>query len=187
MRKSQWIQVWDPFIRVFHWALVLTFVIAHLTAETWESVHTFNGYIVLGLIGFRVLWGIVGPQNARFSDFIKPPSAVWAYTRRLLHREHGVAKGHNPLGGWMILALLVWMVMAACTGWLSIQPDFSDVEWIEEVHEFFGNTTIPLVALHIAGVLIGSLLERQNLIAAMWHGRKRNLSASISPHQADQG
>jgi len=173
MRDRGWIQVWDPVIRVFHWSLVAAFVIAQISAEEFEDVHTIAGYFILGLVTIRVLWGLVGPENARFGHFIHRPAAVMDYVRGLIrgHAEH--IQGHNPLGGWMILTLLVWLVLAGLTGWLSIQPDYQGSEWVEAIHELFGNSLMLLVGVHILGVIIGSLFERQNLVAAMWHGKKR--------------
>lgn len=204
------IRVWDPVVRIFHWSLVAAFTIAWLTGEEEQSrLHELAGYAVIGLVLIRVVWGFVGTQYARFRDFIYRPATVLAYARDMLAGKSKRYLGHNPLGGMMIIALLLSLLAASITG-LVLQgaekgmgpfaaitastavtapavisravADDDDKEnnggngeadetW-KELHEFFANLSLLLVALHIAGVIVGSLVHRENLVRAMFTGRK---------------
>jgi cytochrome b len=182
------IVVWDPLVRIFHWSLVASFTVAYLSGESeMPDLHAWSGYIVSGLVLFRLLWGLVGPQHARFTDFVYAPSKILAYGRDMLRGQAQRYLGHNPLGGAMIIALLVMLALSTLTGLMlygateSAGPlagtmrDTSQAygESLEEIHELFSNLALLLVALHIAGVLVSSLLYRENLVRAMVTGRKR--------------
>lgn len=110
------VYVWDPLVRIFHWGLVLAFIIAYLTAEEENPVHIYSGYVVLGLITFRVFWGIIGTRYARFSDFLYSPAAVVRYLKGLIGNRPEHFLGHNPLGGWMIVALLLCLFVVTVSG-----------------------------------------------------------------------
>ena len=110
------VYVWDPLVRIFHWGLVLAFIIAYLTAEEENPIHIYSGYAVLGLITFRVLWGIIGTKYARFSDFLYSPAAVVRYLKGLFGNKPEHFLGHNPLGGWMIVALLLCLFVISVSG-----------------------------------------------------------------------
>lgn len=180
--------VWDPLVRVFHWSLVTSFVVAYLSGEGEVlGLHAWSGYLIGGLILFRLLWGMVGPRYARFANFIFTPATILAYSRSLLRGKAQRYLGHNPLGGAMVFALLLMLTLATVTGialygvtdaagplagMLHGTGGWVD-EVLEEVHEFFSNITLILVAFHIGGVLVNSLLHRENLVRAMITGRKR--------------
>jgi cytochrome b len=201
------VKVWDPLVRLFHWSLVAAFAIAWLSGDEESRLHELAGYAVIGLVLVRIVWGFVGTRYARFSDFVYHPSTVLDYAREMLVGKPKHYLGHNPLGGMMILALLVSLLAAGATG-LALQGaeqgtgpfaslssgatvtmpgiiatavadddndegDEGSEEIWEELHEFFANLTLLLVALHIAGVIIGSLVHRENLVRAMFTGRKR--------------
>ncbi|MBI3571704.1 MAG: cytochrome b/b6 domain-containing protein [Gammaproteobacteria bacterium] len=161
-------RVWDPLVRIFHWSLVATFIIAWLTADEESRLHELAGYAVIGLVLARIVWGFIGARYARFSDFVHRPSTVLAYTRDLLRGKSRRYLGHNPLGGMMTIALLASLLATGTTG-LAMQK--AEEIW-KEPHEFFANLTLLLVALHVAGVIIGSLVHRENLVRAMFTGRK---------------
>ena len=163
------VPVWDIAVRVFHWALVTFFFTAYFTGDELEAVHEFAGYAVLGLVGFRLVWGLIGTRHARFTSFWFRPREVKAYLLSLLTLRPRHYLGHNPAGAWMIFALLVSLVMTASTGILTEEVGHA---W-EDVHEFFVNLTLFLVFGHVAGVLVSSLLHRENLVRAMFTGRKR--------------
>lgn len=165
-------RVWDLMTRVFHWSLVMAFCIAQLTAEQWDIVHEYAGYLILGLVGFRLVWGFVGPQNVRFRQFVKSPQHIVAHLKDMLSGHHHPESGHNPAGGAMVLLLLTWLALAGLTGWGSMLTSGSLSELLETVHEFFGETSVILVALHLLGVVVMSLIERQNLAKAMIDGKK---------------
>ena len=112
------VRVWDPLLRVFHWGLVAAFAVAYLSAEELSTVHEVAGYIVAGLVAFRLVWGLVGSRYARFTQFLKGPSATFAYLRDVAgHRERRYL-GHNPAGAAMTAALLITLSGTAFTGWL---------------------------------------------------------------------
>ncbi len=166
------IPVWDLPVRVFHWLLAASFAGAFLTAESehWRNLHVMLGYTLLGLILFRLVWGFAGSRHARFASFVAGPAAVWRYLRSLISGDPEHHVGHNPAGALAIVALLGLGVLTAATGWAV----YSDVggEWVEEVHEGAAYAMLAVVGLHVAGVLVSSVLHRENLVAAMISGRK---------------
>ena len=114
------IKVWDPFVRVFHWSLVALFATAYVTGDDAARVHIAAGYAIAGLLALRVVWGLVGPRHARFSDFLRPPGEALAYLREAMLLRARRHVGHNPAGGLMIAALMVCsnLVVDLLYGWL---------------------------------------------------------------------
>lgn len=110
------IKVWDPLVRIFHWSLVASFVIAYLSGDENESIHVIAGYTILGLITFRVLWGFVGSKYARFSNFLSSPKEALNYLKGLLNKNPKDYVGHNPAGGWMVVALLMTLSFTVFSG-----------------------------------------------------------------------
>lgn len=110
------IYVWDPLVRIFHWSLVLVFIVCYLTGDEENLVHAWSGYIILGLVGFRVVWGLIGTKHARFSDFIYLPATTIGYLKDLLVGNAKKYIGHNPAGGWMVIALLVSLLLTSVSG-----------------------------------------------------------------------
>ena len=170
---SPTIRVWDPLVRLFHWSLAASFALAWLTAEAWEDLHHWAGYAAAALVGFRLLWGLLGPRYARFSQFIRSPADVARYLAAILRGREPRYLGHNPAGGLMILALLAGMALTAATGWMYTTDMFWGVEWVEEIHEAAATLMLGLVGLHVAGVVVASLRHRENLALSMLTGRKR--------------
>lgn len=169
---TQRILVWDIPTRVFHWLLAASFAGAFLTAESerWRDLHVMLGYGFAGLIAFRLVWGLIGTRYARFRAFLFSPREVMAYLRSLASRSPRHYLGHNPAGSIAIFLLLGLGALTAVTGWMH----FNDLggEWTEEVHEAAANGMLAVVAVHILGVLVSSLLHRENLVRAMFTGRK---------------
>jgi cytochrome b len=204
MSGNEKVKVWDIAVRVFHWSLVILFALAYLTGEEEGALHNNAGYIVLGLLAFRLLWGFVGTRYARFSDFIYGPGTTIAYARSLLASNPVRYLGHNPLGGWMIVALLLSIFVTCWSGIEYIgskgqgplagnthivtgiavadegnkkeHADEGDEFW-EEVHEIFANLSVLLVVIHIAGVVASSRMHHENLAKSMITGYKDKLSA----------
>ncbi len=110
------IKVWDPLVRIFHWTLVAAFTTAYLTEDEWQGVHTWAGYIVAALLAFRLLWGFVGPQHARFSDFVFSPATIIAYIKDMFALRARRYIGHNPAGGAMVIALLLSLAATTLSG-----------------------------------------------------------------------
>jgi cytochrome b len=184
--KAQQIRVWDPFVRLFHWTLVAAFFIAYVTEEDFLTLHIWAGYIVLGFIVARILWGFVGPQYARFSSFVFSPRNIIAFLKDTVAFKAKRYLGHNPAGGAMILLLILSLILTTVTGIaiygveenagplavLGSAGEFWE-EVFEETHEFFANFTVFLVVIHITGVILESFLHRENLVRAMIDGNKR--------------
>ena len=188
------IKVWDPFVRIFHWTVVVSFFIAYVTEDDLMWLHELAGYMILILVAVRVVWGIVGTRYARFSNFIYKPSIVKQYFKDSIHFKSKRYLGHNPLGGVMVILLLVMLVL---TSWSGIEAEGSEglsalnIELVksaiadddkhenggsevwEEIHEFLANATLFLVFLHVAGVIFSSIAHGENLVRAMITGRKR--------------
>ena len=165
------VRVWDPLLRLFHWCLVAAFATAFL-AEEGERLHEVAGYVVLGLIGFRLVWGLVGPTHARFKDFVPSPARLRVYLRSLVRGRPERYLGHNPAGAVMILCLIATVLLAAGSGWLMTTDAFWGTKWVEEVHEVSAWLALALVGVHVTGVVVSSLLHRENLVRAMITGRK---------------
>ena len=171
------VKIWDRFVRIAHWSLAACVLAAWITAESKlksaEPLHEWLGYAALVVIALRFAWGWIGPRYARFGQFVAPPARTLAYAKAALRGDEPRYLGHNPLGGWMIVALLSSAAAAALSGWLSVTDRFWGVDWVEEAHEFLGNAVIALAALHVAGVAYTSWRQRENLAAAMLSGVKR--------------
>ena len=167
------IKVWDLWVRIGHWFLVFCITAAWLTRHGGGAFHDWFGYCALGIVAARIAWGFFGSTHARFNDFVKSPAAIVEYAQALPrhHEQHYV--GHNPLGGYMVLALLLSVALTSISGWLYTTDRFWGVAWVGESHEVLADALLILVALHIGGVVFACYRERENLIAAMFHGRKR--------------
>jgi cytochrome b len=164
--------VWDVPVRVFHWLMVASFAGAYLTAESesWRMLHVTLGYTLGGLVVFRLAWGLFGTRYARFSSFVRGPRAVARYIGSILRGQPEHHIGHNPAGAIAIVLLLLLSIVITASGWAV----FNDAggKWIEESHEVVANLMLGLVGLHIAGAVISSFLHRENLVGAMFTGRK---------------
>lgn len=191
------ITVWDPWIRLFHWTLVIAFVLAYFTQEgpfedlldgAWlQLIHVWSGYVIVALLMFRLIWGFAGSRYARFSDFVHHPREIFTYTKEVLTLRAPRHLGHNPAGGAMIVVLLLSLTITVVAGLMLYGADkgmgplagllmnSSDglIDGTKEVHEFFANFTLILVVGHLVGVIWESLLHRENLAHAMITGRKR--------------
>lgn len=184
MRQDETVRVWDPFVRVFHWTLVTAFAVAFLTEDEWLDLHVLAGYAVLGLVGARLVWGLIGTRHARFGDFVHRPRIVLAYLTDVLRGRARRYLGHNPAGGAMIVALLVALTLTGLTGLLAYGASelagpfagaFTDPRWaepLEDLHEVLANLTLVLAGVHVAGVVASSLLHHENLVRAMVTGTK---------------
>lgn len=207
---SKEIRVWDPLVRIFHWGLVIAFTVAYLSGDEENSLHIYSGYAVLGLIAFRVIWGLIGSRYARFSDFVYSPATVIQYLKGLVARKPKHYTGHNPAGGWMVIAMLLSLFVVTVSGLkvyaieeglgpLAGEPpaltvisvayaddddaghrknenghgeDEAAEEFWEELHEVSSNFMLFLIFLHIAAVIISGRLHKENLVKAMFTGKK---------------
>lgn len=165
--------VWDAPTRVFHWALVLCFAGAYLTAEddNWMIVHVTLGYTFGALVLFRLVWGFVGTRYARFSSFVRGPQAILGYLRSIMRGQPQHFTGHNPAGAVFIVITLLLAIPLVASGYLLYKEITG--EWMEDVHESVANIMLVLVFAHIGAVILSSWLHRENLVRAMFSGRKR--------------
>ncbi len=185
MRSShqKLVYVWDLFVRLFHWTLVVGFTIAYFTEDPL-IVHVWAGYVVGALIVARVVWGLIGPRYARFSDFVYGPVATLRYVRDLILLRSPRYLGHSPGGGAMVVLLLAFLAATVLTGLLvyggeqqagplagMLSKDTGEA--IEEVHDVVANITLALVIAHLAAVALASFVHRENLVGAMITGYKR--------------
>ncbi len=166
------ILVWDAPVRVFHWLMVISFAGAWLTAESerWRLLHVTFGYTMIGLVCFRIVWGMVGTRYARFAEFVRSPAAIVRYLASLAKGQPQRHVGHNPAGAVAIIAMLLMTCVVAVTGWAAYNGAAG--EWAEEIHEGAASAMLALVIVHVAAVLISSLLHRENLVSAMVTGYK---------------
>jgi len=181
--KQAKVLVWDLPTRAFHWLLAASFAGAFLTAdsERLRDVHVILGYTMLGLVVFRLLWGVIGTRYARFSSFAFGTKSVVNYLRSILKLSPQRYLGHNPAGSWAIYALITLVVASALTGYAT----YNDIggDWLEELHEGISNTLLGVVLVHIAGVLVSSLIHRENLVRSMINGLKRGDSGEGIRHR----
>ena len=168
------VKVWDPLVRLFHWSLAACIFGAFLVEEG-DTAHQWLGYTALGLIAFRVLWGLVGTRHARFSDWVRGPRAVGTYLRERLSGRSQRRLGHNPAAAVMILLLMAGVAAVGMTGWMQTWDAYWGAEWLEELHEALAYGLLTLIGVHVLAAIVESLHYRENLIAAMVHGRKRAL------------
>lgn len=169
-------RVWDPLVRLLHWTLLGAIVIA------WTSTlhigvpgawHETAGFVAMACVALRLLWGFAGPRHARFSSFVRGPRLTWTYTRQVREGHAPRHIGHNPLGAWMVLALLSTVGALTFIGWLQTTDRYWGSEALEDVHTVLAWALLPLIGLHVAGVLLTSVHQRENLVESMIHGRKR--------------
>ena len=166
------ILVWDVPTRTFHWLQVLSFGFAYLTddSERLRNYHVALGYILLGLLVFRLLWGFIGTRYARFGSFLFNPKEILAYLGSMIKGKPAHYLGHNPAGSvsvWLLLALGLFICV---TGMLALQDDASDL--VVDMHGMATNVMLAVIALHLIGVLMSSILHRENLVRAMLTGYK---------------
>ena len=186
MIKPTQIKVWDPLVRFFHWSLVSAFLIAYITEEELLIVHSWAGYLIVGLLVVRIIWGFIGTHYARFSDFVHSPSTIIQFLKNTLALKAKRYLGHNPAGGAMVMLLIFSLLATTTSGILLLGAEeqagpvahwFTEAGgfWgkaLEELHEFFANFTLLLVFIHITGVIVESLIHKENLVSAMLNGFK---------------
>jgi cytochrome b len=182
------IRIWDLPVRLFHWTLVILMVVSYVTAQIggdWMKLHFWSGYAVLTLLLFRIVWGFVGSTTARFTHFVKGPVAAIEHLKELAGTDRPRDVGHNPLGGAMVMALLLGLLLQVVAGLFSADTDEGTVSgplanrvpdnWVDAAtafHHAWINVLLVLVALHVLAALTYLVWKRQNLIGAMFTGRK---------------
>jgi cytochrome b len=173
LQKDTKAKVWDGFLRLTHWSLVLAFAIAYGTGDAWRDFHVTAGCAALGLIAGRVIWGIYGSRYARFSQFVKSPAQIASYLGDVARGKEARYVGHNPAGGLMVIALLSVVCVAAVSGVLLTTDYYWGSETLEKLHGGLAQAALGLVAAHVIGVIVTSYRTRENLVWSMIVGTKR--------------
>lgn len=184
MNKTSLIPVWDPFVRLFHWLLVAAFVSSWLTQEEQYNMHLLAGYATLELVCLRFVWGMIGTQHARFTDFAYSPFTIYAYMKSTAAGHSKRYIGHNPAAGVMIFAQLTGLLFVTISGialdgaenWAGPMAEMNLYHYtgqIQSIHVQSTNLLLILIVLHLLGVLHSSLTHHENLIRAMITGKKR--------------
>lgn len=187
--QEKTIKVWDPLVRVFHWALVLLVFGAFISGEDYIKVHLQIGYGVLALLLFRVIWGFFGTPYARFSEYTYQPRVVINYLKDLLSFKAKRYIGHGPAGGSMVIVLIISLIIVSISGLalyggedlagpLAGLMAGTSPFWLaglEELHEFFAGLIVFLILLHVSGVLFSSFAHGENLLKSMWTGDKTKI------------
>lgn len=185
--------IWDLPTRFFHWLLVLSLLAQYVTAEWLDNAiewHFYIGYFTLFLIVFRVLWGVVGTQHAKFSSFVKGPKAVFKYATTLFRRDTPPSLGHNPLGGWFVIVMLTLVAVQAVSGLFMTDDVFLDgpyrslagdevLEWMSTVHHLAFDLLLYVIGLHIIAITFYRVYKKQNLVQPMIDGGKETSDAGI--------
>ncbi len=211
MNTNNQIFVWDLFVRIFHWSMVLFFIVAYVTGDDEDALHRYVGYAVMGLVAARIFWGFVGTKYARFSDFICSPIKGVSYIKGLAAGKPTYHIGHNPAAAWIILFFLIGSLVVCLSGYAAyatkeLKPILgfdSDLSFIEnayagndekehrteshhkeekdeeegdsiwgDIHEISAQCMVFLILVHIFGVTVSSILHNENLVRAMFTGKK---------------
>ncbi|MBI1179665.1 MAG: Ni/Fe-hydrogenase 1 b-type cytochrome subunit [Alphaproteobacteria bacterium] len=188
-------KIWDLPVRLFHIAIIVLAGVSWWSAEKMHeistsagdylSIHVWSGCTILTLVLFRIVWGFVGSTNARFSHFVKGPAAVVSYTKSLFSSEHRYWPGHNPLGGWSVVLMLLLLLAMPVVGLFSADDDLpgfgpsgplsrlvsdNTSYLMAHIHHLLFSALQVVVVVHVAAVLFYLLVKRQNLIRAMVTG-----------------
>jgi cytochrome b len=193
------IRVWDLPVRLFHWTLVILIATSYFSGRAggdWMKLHFWSGYAILTLLLFRIVWGFIGSTTARFSDFVKGPSAAFRHIAELVGADRPREAGHNPLGGAMVVVLIFAVLAQVVAGLFSGDTDMGIVngplvslvteKWIDtatDFHKFWINVLLILVGVHVLAAIVYLVWKRQNLIGAMIHGSKP-LDDVVAPGKA---
>jgi cytochrome b len=171
------IRVWDALVRVLHWALAASVATAwisgHRPPHDFDAWHHIAGYVAATVVVLRLIWGFIGSRHARLAQFVRGPRAVLAYARALRANREPRHLGHNPLGGWMVLALWATTAALSLSGWLYTTDWLWGYEWLSDLHAWLAWGILTLVIGHLGGVVVTSWRHRENLVAAMFSGDKR--------------
>jgi cytochrome b len=178
-------RVWDAPTRLFHWAIVLLLITSYVAVKTDHmSLHYWSGYTVMTLLLFRIVWGFIGSETARFRQFLRSPLAGLAHLAKFPEREPDREIGHNAAGGWMVLAMLAALIVQVCTGLFAGDPIEGGGPFVEQlaaptqklldrVHNFNFNIILGLVVLHLLAITAYAAVKRHDLVRPMVTGKKR--------------
>ncbi len=179
---------WDLFVRVFHWSLVLSFVLVWFTGEfSVDDLHSWFGYLITLLIIGRFIWGFIGGVNARFKNFIYSPVETFSYFKSIVMNNPRHYASHNPAGALMVFALLGVLAVMVGSGFVyeawgeyegplwAMQVAISDAcgHLARSLHKFLPEVLLAMVGLHLLGVLVATIQHKENFVRAMLDGQER--------------
>ncbi|WP_281858337.1 cytochrome b/b6 domain-containing protein [Litoreibacter halocynthiae] len=181
-------RVWDPLVRLTHWIIALAVILNGFIIDDDALAHIWIGYIALGMLALRLLWGLIGTESARFSSFPVSFSGAATHVSELKQGVHRKHRSHNPLGALMVYALWATLTVVSVTGVMMESDLFPEddheyssrieahddeaAEWLEDLHEGAANLLLLLSVLHVGGVVLESRLSGRNLVQAMITGRR---------------
>ena len=165
-------RIWDPFLRLFHWSLVILFLANAVFTDPDGTLHEWVGYAIAALIALRLAWGLIGPRPARFASFVPSPAGIRAQLTDMAAARKSAHLGHSPLGALMIFNLIATLIGISVTGYMMTTITFFGVDWVEEAHEVIFGWLIFSIALHVAGVAFDTWRSGVNLVRAMINGKK---------------
>ncbi|MFQ5518417.1 MAG: cytochrome b/b6 domain-containing protein [Mariprofundus sp.] len=181
-------QVWDKFIRLFHWSLVVVFIVLYVSAHfKYDDTHFLFAYILMALLFSRIVWGFTSSGHAHFASFYYPIAETIAYFRSMLHGNSDRYIGHNPAGAAMTFTFLLLLIVMVVTGLVMLTwGEYEGPLWAMGIdfsretalqcqclHEMSTDLLLVMIALHLLGVMHSSFKHKENLASAMWHGKKR--------------
>ncbi|WP_457445208.1 cytochrome b/b6 domain-containing protein [Roseateles sp. P5_E4] len=171
------VRVWDGLVRLLHWtlaaAVATAWISGHWPPSHFDAWHHTAGYVAGAAVMLRLVWGFVGHGYARLAQFVRRPRTVLAYARAMRAGRERRYVGHNPLGGWMVLALWSTAALLTLSGWLYTTDWLWGYEWLSDLHAMLAWLVATLVIGHLGGVLLTSWRHRENLVSAMFSGMKR--------------
>jgi len=171
---SAQVHVWDLVVRITHW-LTASCVLANLVLlEDGSRLHRWAGYIALGSVILRLLWGFVGGLHARFKSWLPTPERLFPYLKLLLNGKPPRYLGHNPAGAVAMLLMWALVIALAISGYLMSTDEYFGEEWLESLHGFLANALLAIVLLHITAALAESWRHGENLVRSMFTGNKRD-------------
>src|SRR5665213_3635703 len=171
--SKETVRVWDPFIRIFHWCLAVGMLAAWITSSWRSTPHQWMGLALGCLLIARIFWGFFGSTYARFSQFLRGPQTSLAYLYAIVTGAERRYLGHNPAGALMILALIFTIAATVISGWLMTTDTFFGDDTMQFVDKASAYSVVGLLIFHVAGVMLASKQHKENLVVAMFTGKKR--------------
>jgi cytochrome b len=172
-KHKQMVLVWDLPVRVFHWLLVISFTGAWLSSdsEAQQMLHYAFGYSACALVVFRIFWGIAGTRYARFTEFMKGPTATFQHIKSILAGKDNPELGHNPAGALAMILLMVLVLLIGLTGYWGVKEFLGDL--MSEAHEVISKLAFMVIAVHVGAAALMSYLQKENLVKSMVTGKKQ--------------
>lgn len=167
------IMVWDPLVRLIHWSLAIAIILNGAIVDEESSLHEWIGYFAVGLIGVRLIWGLIGSSHARFSAFPPNPVAAIRHLVALSRGDKTVHLSHNPIGALMVYNIWLTVFLLGITGYMMGTIMFFGIDWVEEAHEMAFNWLVFSIILHIGGVMFDTWRTGVPIVSAMINGKKR--------------